>query len=138
MALRVENRDWANWRERWAAGDLPRLTIPRPGHADYAGMVKYGLDDTRPVLERASARETAARVAAGALEQDAAQRAVLPEFDRIAAALDAPEPRRLGGIFAKKPEPVTKPKGPEVEEPAPQPEGPQGQQPEGKVKAKGK
>lgn len=67
LALRLENRDWANWRDRWAAGDLPRLSVPRPGHADYAGMVKYGLDDARPVLERASARETAARVAVGAL-----------------------------------------------------------------------
>ena len=67
VALRIENRDWANWRDRWAAGDLPRLSVPRPGHADYAGMVKYGLDDARPVLERASARETAARVAVGAL-----------------------------------------------------------------------
>jgi chorismate synthase len=67
LALHIENRDWANWRERWAAGDLPRLSVPRPGHADYAGMVKYGLDDARPVLERASARETAARVAVGAL-----------------------------------------------------------------------
>ena len=67
VAIRIENRDWANWRERWAAGNLPQLTVPRPGHADYAGMAKYGLDDARPVLERASARETAARVAAGAL-----------------------------------------------------------------------
>lgn len=67
VALRIENRDWANWRERWASGDLPALTVPRPGHADYAGMIKYGLDDARPVLERASARETAARVAVGAL-----------------------------------------------------------------------
>ena len=66
VALRVDNRDWANWEKRWAEG-LPPLTVPRPGHADYAGMVKYGLDDARPVLERASARETAARVAAGAL-----------------------------------------------------------------------
>jgi chorismate synthase len=67
LALRIANRDWANWKARWAAGDLPRLTVPRPGHADYAGMVKYGLDDARPVLERASARETAARVAVGAV-----------------------------------------------------------------------
>ena len=67
VALRIENRDWADWRDRWAAGDLPRLSIPRPGHADYAGMTKYGLDDARPILERASARETAARVAVGAL-----------------------------------------------------------------------
>lgn len=61
LALRIENRDWANWRDR----DLPPLTVPRPGHADYAGMIKYGLDDARPVRERASARETAARVAVG-------------------------------------------------------------------------
>ena len=67
IALRIENRDWANWRDRWDAGDLPKLTVPRPGHADYAGMVKYGLDDSRSILERASARETAARVAVGSL-----------------------------------------------------------------------
>ena len=67
VSLRIVNRDWPNWRDRWTAGDLPPLTIPRPGHADYAGMVKYGLDDARSVLERASARETAARVAVGAL-----------------------------------------------------------------------
>jgi chorismate synthase len=67
VSVRIENRDWANWRDRWAAGDLPKLSVPRPGHADYAGMAKYGLDDARPVLERASARETAARVAVGAL-----------------------------------------------------------------------
>jgi chorismate synthase len=67
IALRIENRDWKNWREHWEAGDLPPLTVPRPGHADYAGMIKYGLPDARPILERASARETAARVAVGAL-----------------------------------------------------------------------
>ena len=67
VALRVENRDWVNWQAHWEQGDLPKLTVPRPGHADYAGMVKYGLDDARPVLERASARETAARVAVGGL-----------------------------------------------------------------------
>jgi len=67
IAIRIENRDWKNWQAQWAAGSLPKLTVPRPGHADYAGMMKYGLDDARPVLERASARETAARVAVGAL-----------------------------------------------------------------------
>ncbi len=67
VAMRIQNRDWANWQERWATGDLPPLTIPRPGHADYAGMIKYRLNDARPILERASARETAARVAVGAL-----------------------------------------------------------------------
>ncbi len=67
VAMRIENKDWANWRERWRSGNLPKITVPRPGHADYAGMVKYGLDDARPISERASARETAARVAVGAL-----------------------------------------------------------------------
>jgi chorismate synthase len=67
VALRIENRDWANWRERWESGSLPKLTVPRPGHADYAGMMKYGLEDARLIAERASARETAARVAVGAL-----------------------------------------------------------------------
>lgn len=67
VAMRIENQDWANWRERWHSGHLPKLTVPRPGHADYAGMVKYQLDDARPISERASARETAARVAVGAV-----------------------------------------------------------------------
>jgi len=95
IALRIENRDWGNWRERWAAGDLPRLTIPRPGHADYAGMVKYGLDDARPVLERASARETAARVAVGALAKQ-----LLAVFD-IAVGSYVTE---IGGVVAAIPD----------------------------------
>jgi chorismate synthase len=72
VAIRIENAEWERkWRERMAPfGDRPaveRLTRPRPGHADLAGVQKYGFDDVRNVLERASARETAARVAAGAL-----------------------------------------------------------------------
>jgi len=67
IALRIENRDWANWKEKWENNTLEPLTIPRPGHADYPGMVKYRLKDARPILERASARETAARVAVGAI-----------------------------------------------------------------------
>jgi len=67
LALRIANRDWENWKDRWSAGDLPALAVPRPGHADGAGMAKYGLDDARPILERASARETACRVAVGAI-----------------------------------------------------------------------
>ena len=63
IAMWLENRDWANWRER----DIPPMTVPRPGHADLAGAIKYGYRDLRPALERASARETAARVAVGAV-----------------------------------------------------------------------
>lgn len=69
IALQIENRDWANWQEKWENDSLERLTIPRPGHADLPGMVKYQLDDARLILERASARETAARVAAGAVSR---------------------------------------------------------------------
>lgn len=70
VAVRIQNAEWeVKWRERMAPfGEPPgdeRLTRPRPGHADLAGIQKYGLDDVRDVLERASARETAARVAAG-------------------------------------------------------------------------
>src|SRR5213595_3592562 len=71
IALRVVNRDFANWEERmspWPVeADVPEVHLPRPGHADLAGVQKYGLSDVRNVLERASARETAARVACGAL-----------------------------------------------------------------------
>ena len=95
VALRIENRDWANWRDRWIAGDLPKLSVPRPGHADYAGMVKYGLDDARPVLERASARETAARVAVGALAKR-----LLAAFD-IAVGSTVTE---IGGVVATIPD----------------------------------
>jgi len=71
VALWVENRDFANWEERmspWPV-DAPveEVHLPRPGHADLAGVQKYGLSDVRDVLERASARETAARVAGGAI-----------------------------------------------------------------------
>ncbi len=63
LAMLVANRDWENWRER----QVPAWTRPRPGHADWAGAMKYGLDDMRLVAERASARETAARVAVGSV-----------------------------------------------------------------------
>jgi chorismate synthase len=71
IALLIENRDYANWEERmnpWPVdGDVEEVHLPRPGHADLAGILKFGHTDVRNVLERASARETAARVAAGAL-----------------------------------------------------------------------
>ena len=71
IALQVANRDYANWEERmnpWPVeAAVPEVHLPRPGHADLAGTMKYGFDDVRNVLERASARETAARVAGGAV-----------------------------------------------------------------------
>lgn len=80
VALLIENRDWANWQDVMSpllpddpAGletrraQARRVTRPRPGHADLVGSLKYAHDDARNVLERASARETAARVAAGSL-----------------------------------------------------------------------
>ncbi len=71
IALWIENRDWANWTEQMAVepveAEIERVTRVRPGHADVAGAMKYAQDDVRPILERASARETAARVAVGAI-----------------------------------------------------------------------
>jgi chorismate synthase len=67
IALLIKNNDWLNWSEKMAAegsgSGIEKITVPRPGHADYAGMVKYGFDDMRNVIDRASARETAMRVA---------------------------------------------------------------------------
>jgi chorismate synthase len=71
VALMIRNRDWVNWSEKMAqegtGAGIPPLSTARPGHADLAGVLKYGHRDVRNVLERASARETAARVAAAAL-----------------------------------------------------------------------
>jgi len=77
IALLIPNKDWENWQRTMhveaempagaTGADRPVVTRPRPGHADLAGFVKYGHDDIRNVLERASARETAARVAVGAI-----------------------------------------------------------------------
>ena len=74
IALRIENRDWKNWEKALPVEDSEgaedaqrRLTAPRPGHADLPGSQKYNFHDARYILERASARETAARVAAGSL-----------------------------------------------------------------------
>ncbi len=83
IALRIENAGRDGPRERWS--------VPRPGHADLAGAVKYGLDDLRLVAERASARETAARVAAGAVA-----RRFLLEFDVLVGSYVA----EIGGVVA--------------------------------------
>jgi chorismate synthase len=72
IALIIQNKDWANWKEAMSVspdfeGSSPSVTRPRPGHADLAGAIKYGQRDIRNVLERSSARETAMRVALGAI-----------------------------------------------------------------------
>lgn len=71
ITLNVRNRDFENWLDRMSVkpidGQAPPITQPRPGHADYAGMLKYHSDDLRPILERSSARNTAALVAVGAI-----------------------------------------------------------------------
>ena len=71
IALQIANRDYVNWEERmnpWPVdADVPEVHLPRPGHADLVGTQKYDFSDVRDVLERASARETAARVAGGAV-----------------------------------------------------------------------
>lgn len=78
IAIEIANSEWPKWQQVMAADPVPEealaelarnapLTRPRPGHADLVGMQKYGFDDARPILERASARETAARVALGAI-----------------------------------------------------------------------
>ncbi|QDR80332.1 chorismate synthase [Sporomusa termitida] len=70
VTLVIHNRDWENWQDRMAPAGSPcgpAVTAPRPGHADLTGVLKYDRQDVRDILERASARETAARVAAGAV-----------------------------------------------------------------------
>jgi len=91
LALHIENRDWADWQDK----ELPALTVPRPGHADLAGALKYGFDDMRLVSERASARETAARVAVGAVA-----RRLLEEFGiRVGSYV-----LEIGGVVAGVPD----------------------------------
>jgi len=90
IALLIPNKDWENWQRTMhveaqmpdeASGvERPAVTRPRPGHADLAGFVKYGHDDMRNVLERASARETAARVAVGAIARQLLLRTIGAEI----------------------------------------------------------
>jgi len=105
IAMLITNRDWKNWQEimdpAMQSGDpAPRkrvVTRPRPGHADLSGMLKYARSDARDILERASARETTARVAAAAI-----CRMFLRQFGvRIASHVV-----HLGGIDASRPDPL--------------------------------
>ena len=119
VAIRIGNTEWPKWATVMAADpvdedaleDLARnapLTRPRPGHADLVGMQKYGFDDARPVLERASARETAARVALGTVAKALLRQAygveVLSHVVSIGSAevdnADLPTPQDLATIDA--------------------------------------
>lgn len=108
LAMLIPNRDWANWEDVMAhdavadSGELRRRRVarPRPGHADLSGVLKYDRLDARDILERASARETAARVAAGAVA-----RRLLEEFG-IAIGSHVVS---LGGVVAAVPDPLPEP-----------------------------
>lgn len=112
VAMLVPNRDWANWQDVMAPEGEPgearrrKVTRPRPGHADLVGVLKYDREDARDILERASARETAARVAAGALA-----RRLLEEFDiEIGSHVVS-----LGGINSNPPALLPVPLNPEAD-----------------------
>lgn len=102
IAIEIGNTEWPKWETVMAPDpvdeadlDVARnapLTRPRPGHADYAGMLKYGFDDARPVLERASARETAARVAAGTVARAFLREALGVEVVSHVISIGASEP----------------------------------------------
>jgi chorismate synthase len=102
IAVLVANRDFANWEERmspWPVdAEVEEVHLPRPGHADLVGAQKYGHADIRNVLERASARETAARVAAGSLAREllAALGVSVRSHVTQIASVRAPEPPELG------------------------------------------
>ncbi|MFC4373615.1 chorismate synthase [Nocardia halotolerans] len=119
VAIEVANSEWPKWTEVMSADPVDEaalagmarnapLTRPRPGHADYSGMLKYNFDDARPVLERASARETAARVAAGTVARNFLRQAfgveVISHVVSIGAAANAtgvtPGPHDLDAIDA--------------------------------------
>jgi chorismate synthase len=102
IAMVIQNRDWKNWQEimdtapRQGDPDRKRqVTRPRPGHADLSGMLKYDRDDARDILERASARETTARVAAGA---------VCKRFLREFGITVGSHVVQLGGVDARRPQ----------------------------------
>lgn len=105
IVLTIHNKDFANWEGRMGAAPFTtppeKMTRPRPGHADLAGGLKYDHEDLRNVLERASARETAARVAAGAIARELLAAVGVDVFAHVVSiggariAVDAPRTREL-------------------------------------------
>jgi chorismate synthase len=110
IALLIPNKDWENWQRTMHVGveqpasasgvDRPAVTRPRPGHADLAGAVKYGHDDIRDVLERASARETAARVAVGAIARQLLRHLDTEIASHVVSIGSVSLPDALGVTFA--------------------------------------
>jgi chorismate synthase len=102
IAILVANRDYSNWEERmnpWPVdADVDQVHLPRPGHADLVGAQKYGHEDIRNVLERASARETAARVAAGSIARGFLSALGVSVHSHVTqiASVKAPEQEDLG------------------------------------------
>src|ERR1700728_2100911 len=98
VAIQVHNRDFTNWEERmnpWPVeADTPEVHLPRPGHADLVGTQKYGLSDVRDILERASARETAARVAGGAVCKEFLSALGVSVFSHVIQITGVRAPRR--------------------------------------------
>src|SRR5579884_1852152 len=98
IALQIVNRDYANWEERmnpWPVeAEVAEVHLPRPGHADLVGTQKYGLTDVRDVLERASARETAARVAGGAVAKEFLRALGVEVYSHVLQIASVHAPRR--------------------------------------------
>ncbi len=111
IALLIPNKDWENWQRTMAVegppgagvpgSDRPTVTRPRPGHADLAGVAKYGHEDIRNILERASARETAARVAVGALARQLLQQVGADIASHVVSIGAAGLPNPLAVTFAR-------------------------------------
>jgi chorismate synthase len=101
IAIQVRNRDYANWEERmnpWPVDAVVQeVHLPRPGHADLVGTQKYGLTDVRDILERASARETAARVAGGAVAKEFLRALGVEVYSHVLqiTSVTAPRPEHL-------------------------------------------
>jgi len=97
ISLLIKNNDWNNWLDIMDTekpyGNKSKVSVPRPGHADLVGISKYGFDDIRNSIERSSARETAARVAAGSIA-----RKFLEEFGiKVGSFIES-----IGGVYSDK------------------------------------
>src|SRR5690242_5418980 len=103
IAIIIRNKDWKNWTEALPVEDIDGaedkrkpLTRPRPGHADLAGSLKYNFQDARYILERASARETTARVSVGALAKAFLEQFEIRILSHIIGVGEARLPREAG------------------------------------------